>query len=198
MDGIHVVLADHDPVVDAGMHMLEQARQLFEDLTPQIVLIEMNLASASTLPDEQRLPSAPVAPRVVALHDDHHRIFVFGLLASASATELTNQTALQTIMGAMATDRDGTGDRNRHGIMATAPPRQREGAPTAIPDLTVREVQVLQQLITGKTNRAIGQHLGISEWTVRYYLKTIYQKLAVNRRSEAIVRVVEAGWMHNG
>ena len=63
--------------------------------------------------------------------------------------------------------------------------------------MTAREVQVLQQLVTGKTNRAIGQHLGMSEWTVRYYLKTIYQKLGVNRRSEAIVRVVEAGWTHN-
>ncbi len=122
---------------------------------------------------------------------------LMSLVTSEPPTALTKQTALQMITEAMEADVDGEGDRRRHRIMAKAPPRQREGALAAIPDLTAREVQVLQQLITGKTNRAIGQHLCISEWTVRYYLKTIYQKLGVNRRSEAIVRAVQAGWVHN-
>lgn len=197
MDGIRVVLADHDSLVDAGMHILEQMRQLFDDLAPRSVLIEMSLPSASTEPDGQRLPPAPVAPRVIALHDDQQRVFVFGVLTGASATELTRQTALQTIKEAMGTDCDGAGDRHRHRSNAQATTSHSSSASVAIPDLTAREVLVLQQLITGKTNRAIGQHLGISEWTVRYYLKTIYQKMGVNRRSEAIVRAVEARWMHN-
>lgn len=134
MDGIRVVLADHDPLVDAGVHILEQMRQLFDDLAPRSVLIEMNVASASTMPDEQRLPSVPVSPRVIALHDDQHRVFVFGVLTGESAPELTKQTALQTIREAMEADSGGVGDRHTHrsNVRATTP--HPSSTPVAIPD----------------------------------------------------------------
>jgi DNA-binding NarL/FixJ family response regulator len=81
---------------------------------------------------------------VVALHDDQPCVFVFGVVTSGPATALTKQTALQMVTEAIQADIDGEGDRHRHRIMAKMPTRQREGAPAAIPDLTAREVQVLQ------------------------------------------------------
>jgi DNA-binding CsgD family transcriptional regulator len=51
--------------------------------------------------------------------------------------------------------------------------------------LTAREVEVLGLLATGRTNRAIAQHLRISEKTVARHLSNIFNKLGVSTRSAA-------------
>ena len=51
--------------------------------------------------------------------------------------------------------------------------------------LTPRELKVLSLLATGMTNRAIAQHLTISEKTVARHLSNIFGKLGVSSRSAA-------------
>ena len=60
-------------------------------------------------------------------------------------------------------------------------------------DLTDREMEVLQHMAEGKTNREIGYDLGISQKTVEKHLESIYSKLKVNSRVEAAVLAVEKG-----
>lgn len=59
--------------------------------------------------------------------------------------------------------------------------------------LTAREVEVLQQLIAGKTNKEIAQALTITINTLEQYLTTIYAKIGVHRRAEAIVYAIDHG-----
>lgn len=51
--------------------------------------------------------------------------------------------------------------------------------------LTPREREVLQQLAAGRTNREIGEVFSISLHTVKWYVKQIFRKLQVQRRTEA-------------
>lgn len=51
--------------------------------------------------------------------------------------------------------------------------------------LSEREQEVLELIAQGKTNQEIAALLYLSENTVKYYLKNIYQKLQVNNRTEA-------------
>lgn len=67
---------------------------------------------------------------------------------------------------------------------ATTPP---------FPDLTDRERDVLDQIARGLDNTSIGRQLFISEKTVRNYVSTIFTKLHVATRPEAIVVAREAG-----
>jgi DNA-binding NarL/FixJ family response regulator len=53
--------------------------------------------------------------------------------------------------------------------------------------LTGRELEVVQQLMAGKTNQEIGYSLGISAKTVEKHIQTICQKLGVSSRTEAAV-----------
>ena len=55
------------------------------------------------------------------------------------------------------------------------------------PTLTVREMQVLASLISGKTNREIGKELHVTESTVKSHLSLIFAKLDVSNRTEAAV-----------
>jgi DNA-binding NarL/FixJ family response regulator len=62
--------------------------------------------------------------------------------------------------------------------------------------LTAREVEVLGLLATGRTNRAIAQHLRISEKTVARHLSNIFNKLGVSTRSAATAYAYRHNQVH--
>ena len=57
--------------------------------------------------------------------------------------------------------------------------------------LTERESELLSLLSTGMTNRELGEHLYISENTVKTQLRHLYRKLGVRNRAEAAARAIE-------
>jgi DNA-binding CsgD family transcriptional regulator len=59
-------------------------------------------------------------------------------------------------------------------------------AGTDEPHLTERELDVLRALAEGLGNKQIGARLGISPSTVKYHLQSIFAKLGVRTRSEAV------------
>lgn len=60
-------------------------------------------------------------------------------------------------------------------------------------ELTPRELEVLQHLAEGLTNRAIAQQLEISDHTVKFHVNAIMTKLQAQSRTEAVVRATRAG-----
>ncbi|MEM9947087.1 MAG: response regulator transcription factor [Cyanobacteria bacterium P01_D01_bin.36] len=62
-----------------------------------------------------------------------------------------------------------------------------------IEPLTPREIQVLNQLASGATNRAIAKALNISEHTVKFHISAILSKLNVVSRTEAVAVGIRAG-----
>ena len=59
--------------------------------------------------------------------------------------------------------------------------------------LTDREMELLQWVADGLSNKAIAQKLSISENTVKYHMKNILQKLDVQNRTEAVMQAIRAG-----
>lgn len=191
MDAIRVVLAPEHPITGAGIHILEEVRHLFEDLAPDLLVIEMALAEESSSPLRESPKSAETTARVLVLKGYHSRIRVFALLGDEADAGMTDHSALQAIADTLRAGLDGETSQRR--IVARLPARQLE-ADNAASVLTTRERDVLRELTTGKSDQDIGRQLGISPWTVRYHLKRIYHKLNVKRRSEAIAWVMETKW----
>jgi len=69
------------------------------------------------------------------------------------------------------------------------------GAAEQVEALTERELDVLRLAAQGKTNRAIGSELEISHRTVQGHLASIYGKLEVNSRTEAVTEALRRGWI---
>lgn len=59
--------------------------------------------------------------------------------------------------------------------------------------LTARELEVLEQLAAGLSNKAIGARLGISDQTVKFHVASITGKLGVTNRTEAVRRALRLG-----
>jgi len=72
-----------------------------------------------------------------------------------------------------------------------APRTEERGTP---PDpLTPREIQVLELLVEGLSNKMIAVHLGISDQTVKFHVAAICGKLGAANRTDAVRRAIRRG-----
>jgi len=60
-------------------------------------------------------------------------------------------------------------------------------------DLTARELELLELVGEGFSNRALSDKLSISTNTVKYHLKNIFQKLGAQNRAEAVAHAIRTG-----
>lgn len=61
--------------------------------------------------------------------------------------------------------------------------------------LTQRHIEILSRVARGRTNRQVGEDLGISERTVRNHLRAIQHRLATSDRTHAVVVAIGHGWI---
>lgn len=61
--------------------------------------------------------------------------------------------------------------------------------------LTKREMEVLRLMAEGRSNRAIGEHLFISEKTVKNHVSSVLQKMDVEDRTQAVITAIKTGWV---
>lgn len=67
------------------------------------------------------------------------------------------------------------------------------GSTDLLADLTPRELEILQHVAEGESNKAIGRALDITDGTVKLHVKSILRKLGMRSRVEAAVLAVEHG-----
>jgi DNA-binding NarL/FixJ family response regulator len=65
-------------------------------------------------------------------------------------------------------------------------------------ELTAREIEILQLLSQGLTNREIGEQMFITEKTVKHYMTSIMEKLHVRSRTEAALIAMQRGLSGSG
>lgn len=75
----------------------------------------------------------------------------------------------------------------------TAPPPEAEAMNPMAEGLSPRELQVLEGLCAGKSNKEIARDLGVMEPTVKLHVKTLYRKIGAVNRTQAAVLAKDAG-----
>ena len=71
--------------------------------------------------------------------------------------------------------------------------RRARRRPPPLPDLTAREISVLKLVADGRTNRLIGEDLGLSALTVKSHLARISRKLGTGDRAELVAISIRGG-----
>jgi two-component system nitrate/nitrite response regulator NarL len=72
------------------------------------------------------------------------------------------------------------------------------GPQHSVRGLSPREREILQLLVTGASNKLIGNRLGITEATVKVHLKTLLRKIDVNNRTQAAIWAMNNGVTADG
>ncbi len=116
-----------------------------------------------------------------------------GLLLSASDDPYTVRAALaagiRSFLVTAAADSDPWSDTDRNLPDPAGPGRDAIRGPES---LSAREVEVLRLVSTGKSNRDIGDSLGLSALTVKSHLARIARKLGTGDRAEMVVLAMRA------
>jgi len=210
-DRIRVALADDHPIVRDGMRLLFASRDdvelvgeagsgreivaLARTARPDVVIMDiqmpdMNGIEATRLIVDER-PETGVL--VLTMYDDDETVFgamragARGyLLKGADQDELVRAvTAVargEAIFGAPLASRI-------RAYFASPPP----GPEKLFPELTERELEILDLVATGRNNPRIARALGISTKTVANHVSNILAKLHLADRAEAIIRARDAG-----
>jgi DNA-binding NarL/FixJ family response regulator len=71
--------------------------------------------------------------------------------------------------------------------------RESSSEDSLVEPLTAREMEVIQLMAQGLANKQIALKLGISEHTVKFHLSSLYAKLGISSRTEAVKRGIELG-----
>ena len=71
--------------------------------------------------------------------------------------------------------------------------RESSSEDSLVEPLTAREMEVIQLMAQGLANKQIALALGISEHTVKFHLSSLYAKLNITSRTEAVKRGIELG-----
>ena len=202
MNQIRVVMIDDHPIVRSGIRMLleragdiivvgeadrgDEAVKMVQDLQPHVLLLDMEMPGKDGLTVAREVKDAALDVRVLALsaHDDEE--YIMNLLQIGAAGYLTKEEALDTIVDAVrgvARGEEGWLSRRAAARITTATRKQPQNK---LLDLTEREEEVVTLLADGHTNNEIADLLHVTERTVRFHLRNIYDKLNVNSRAAAI------------
>lgn len=207
---IRIVLADDHPIVRDGVRLLlerdpelvvvgeagdgEEALRLVCELAPDVLVLDMALPRLPGVGVARRLQESASPVRVLGLsaHDDEE--YITGLLAAGAAGYLTKDEARQRIVEAVhGVARGETGWLSRRATAKLLGRTSMGMWPTPGSALSAREREVLQLVAHGLDNMQIATALGIGPGTVRTHVNTIFGKLGVHKRSEAVAQAWAQG-----
>jgi DNA-binding NarL/FixJ family response regulator len=214
MERIRILIADDHPVFRFGLRALLSAEpttevvgeatsgdeviRLAAELSPQIILMDLNMPGTNGIDATRRILATMPQMNILVLtmFDDDDSVFAAmragarGYLLKGAEGEETIR-ALRAVSSGEAIFSPAIARRLMQYFGAPRPP-----APTqTFPELTEREREILILIAQGYTNPAIAEKLVISPKTARNHVSTIFSKLQVAGRAEAIIRARDAGLM---
>ena len=206
---IRVLVVDDHPVVRAGLRAVLDAsaqvsvvgeaadatggEQIARETGPQVVLMDLNLGHGlDGIAAIRLLTRMPKPPKIVVLTTyDTDADVIAALDAGAIGYLLKDSPPDDLVRAIVAAAR---GETVLAPQVAAVLVRRVSGAPV----LTAREIDILNLLAAGRTNRELARELFISEATVKSHLTNIYGKLGVESRAGAVARAIERRIIRSG
>ena len=175
----------------------EEAVERTAELTPDVVLMDLQMPGGGGIEATRRISdeSPSVGVVMVTMFEDDDSVFA-AMRAGARGYVLkgADQDEILKVVRAVAQGDayyfgPAIAERLRAFFSAPKPP----GPVEAYPDLTSREAEILDLIARGMNNADIARRLYLSPKTVRNHISSIFLKLQVADRAQAIVRAREAG-----
>jgi DNA-binding NarL/FixJ family response regulator len=204
-DTIQIMIVDDHAIVRQGLAALmktvpgfavvaegsdgEEAVALYRQHRPDVTLMDLRLPKLNGVEAIARIRGEFPGARIIVLttfdgDEDIYRAMQAGakgyLLKGMDLTELTE--AVRTV----------------HAGKSRIPSRVAEKLAERMSGatLTARELEVLQQIVAGKSNKDIGNALFISEATVKTHVNSLLSKLGVEDRTQAATTALQRGIVH--
>lgn len=193
--GVRSMLEDTEFQIVGEASSGKEALEVVRETRPQIVLLDIRMASGDGLDTLQALKKEHPRLKVVMLTTYDNPTYMARAVAGGAAGYLLKGIEYEALLSALRavthgemllTAQDLT--RSLRGITANT-----AGSEDLIEPLTDREQDVLRLIATGMPNREIGCVLFIAESTVKTHVEHIIGKLGVSDRVQAAVWAARQG-----
>lgn len=215
MGNIRILLADDHVLVREGTRELlerekdlevvaeagdgEEAVQLVKSQRPDVAIIDIAMPKLNGIEATKQIKALYPATAVLILtaYDDDQ--YIFALLEAGAAGYLLKNVRRRDLIEAVRAVHAGESVLhptiarkvvNRFARSSGKPPEKRTPE-----QLTERELEVLKLAAKGMSNRDIARHLSLSIRTVQAHLSTVFSKMQVGSRTEAVVQALQKSWL---
>ncbi len=170
----------------------EQALQQIPEEPPDVVLMDLNLPGVSGIECVRRLKRLLPALQIMVLtvHEDSDK--VFAALEAGAGGYLLKRTPTDKLLEAIQDLHRGGAPMSSHIARKVVQSFHKTASSPDVQKLSPREEQILHLVGQGYHNKEIATQLQISPETVRVHLRNIYEKLHVNSRSQAVVKLLQS------
>jgi len=210
-DELTVLIADDHPLVREALHRAldveedmkvvaeasdgEEAVKLASELKPDVVVMDIVMPKLNGIEATRRIKEiAPdTAILILTAYDDEE--YVLGLLDAGAAGYLLKSARGRDLAGAIRAIRAGESVLHPNIIARLL----KRATVTAVKEnkaqglLSERESEVLRLVALGMSNKEVAEELFLSQRTVKAHLTSVFNKLNVASRSEAIVKGLQWG-----
>lgn len=206
--GLRRVLEDEDDLdviveVADGLEALRMAKQL----VPHVMLLDINLPGMNGLQVARALKDSLLDINIIMLtayHDDQQ---VFHAIRAGASAYFPKDVSPRRLIEAIRLVHQGSyvvEDRVLEKPQVGAWLLEQfeglgldsdEEMGSLLVPLSPREMEILQFIAQGKSNKEIAFDLGISRQTVKNHMTSILRKLAVNDRTQAAIYALRRGWI---
>ena len=210
-DELTVLIADDHPLVREALHRAldveedmkvvaeasdgEEAIKLASELKPNVVVMDIDMPKVNGIEATRKIKEiAPdTAILILTAYDDDE--YVLGLLDAGAAGYLLKSARGRDLVGAIRTLRAGESVLHPNIIARLL----KRATVTSVKEskaqglLSEREAEVLRLVALGMSNKEVAEELFLSQRTVKAHLTSVFNKLNVASRSEAIVKGLQWG-----
>lgn len=194
---IEIVAAEHDG---------EAAIARMVETEPDVAILDADLRPTSGTEVAARIRRELPHVGVIILAAEEKEETLFAAIRAGAAAYLSRDCEAAELVDAVRRVRSGQFIINEHvfnrpALASKVLAEFRElsvygtGAAKVFSPLSPREVQILDSIAQGRTNKEVAYALAISEQTVKNHMSSILRKLSVNDRTQAVVYAMRQGWI---
>jgi DNA-binding NarL/FixJ family response regulator len=199
---IRILIVDDHPVMCSGLsNMLSgqhgmtvigtcgsgsEALKMIAGSRPDLLLLDLRMPGMDGIAVLQALQSFEWAPKVVVLTSYEQDELIYRAIRAGAQGYILKDASEAELFAAITVVNNGKRYIPLH-IAARLADRMLRA------DLTPRELQTLELLAKGLTNKQIGSALKLSDYTIRHYVNSIMEKLSVSDRTEAVAMAFRSG-----
>lgn len=207
-----VVVADAHPVIRIGVENLlqpeidmqivgeagtgEEAVSRIQEMRPEILLLDLDLPGLSDLEAMRTvIHESPSTQTILLTETLSNQTIIEGLQLGARGIVLKAAIthSLAAAIRAVSSRKYWVGDKAVPGLVQALQCINHEPTVAAktVPTLTPRELEVVNCIVRGCSNRDIAQQFQLSEETVKRHLSNIFEKTGVSTRLELALYAIE-------